>query len=112
MAIHVLKQEGIEGVGDGASGAVEVSASDRKEGSLRVQNATGTGSTLDSWLEHSPDGVHWTSLVKAHNQGLFRRMTATGIDSVSITKFARYIRAAWTVGGTDATFSFEVTLSG
>ena len=93
----------------GESGSIDVSAFNEVYLTLRNTFVSGTSPTIDLQMEHSPDGTHWKSLCKENNQGLFRRLTSTGSDSITLTDFARFIRAAWTIGGTSPVFTFELT---
>ena len=67
-----------------------------------------TSPWIDAYFEHSHDGVHWTRLVNDFHQGVFKHMTATGMSTIRINKFARYIRVAWELGGTDPVITFEI----
>jgi len=74
----------------------------------RVPVMDGTSPTLDVYVEHSFDAVHWTRLVNDFHQGMCKRISNTGSNTIRISKFARYIRAAWELGGTEPVITFEI----
>ncbi len=72
---------------------------------LDVTAASGTNETLDVLIQESMDGGTWYTL-ETYTQ-------ATGVTNAikKSTETMRYIRAKWTIGGTDTpTFTFSIIL--
>ena len=70
---------------------------------LNVTVVSGTNPTLDVLVQESLDGTNWYTLIA------FTQATATGLELKKAANPGRYIRAKWTIGGTDTpTFTFSV----
>lgn len=68
-----------------------------------VTAVSGTNPTLDVLVQDSLDGVNWTTLIA------FTQLTGTGSELKKVANPAKFIRASWTIGGTDTpTFTFSV----
>lgn len=68
---------------------------------LDVTARSGTTPTLDVVIQTSHDGTTWRT---AHT---FTQVTAVGQQRVSVP-IDRFVRAAWTVGGTTPNFTFSI----
>ena len=68
---------------------------------LDVTARTGTTPTLDVTIQTSYDGTTW------RNAGTFTQATAVGQQRGSFM-LDRYVRAAWTIGGTTPNFTFSI----
>ena len=81
---------------DGNGDATELGDRAVARVTLEVHAApTGTNPTLDVDIETSPDGINW------HVAASF--VQATGVTSQRLAvPVDRFVRAAWTVGGTDS----------
>ena len=67
--------------------------------------AASADDTLDVIIEDSPDDSNWTTL------GTFAQVSAIGSERLTITDtVAQYVRASWTIAGSDPSFAFVVTL--
>ena len=70
---------------------------------LIVSGLGGTSPTLTVTIQDSPDGDNWV------NVGSFAVASAVGTIALRPSaSLGRYIRAAWTLGGTTPTFTFDV----
>lgn len=90
----------------GAGAAVDLGARDRLlRQTLAVSAASGTSPTLDVRLEASADGLTgWRTFAT------FTRATVAAVEKITAISPERYVRVAWTIGGTDApSFTFGVT---
>jgi len=106
--VMILKDETIEHDASGITKAFDVSALKVLFLTLVISEVTGTNPTLDLWLEHSADGVNWRNLYDDFKQGAFPRLTATGTRTMQITKFTKFLRASWFMGGSSASFTFDL----
>jgi len=79
---------------------------------LIVSSVSGTNPTFDLFLQHSADGRIWSVLHDDNKQGVFPRMTGVGTRTIRVTNFAKYIRAKWTIGGTNPLFTVNFETSG
>lgn len=70
---------------------------------LAVSAASGTTPTLAVTLETSKDNTTWRTL------GTFAQVTAAGPVAKVFAGADRYLRAAWTIGGTTPSFTFAIT---
>jgi hypothetical protein len=70
---------------------------------LNITAASGTGPTLAVTVEHSADRTTW----RAHSS--FATASAAGSERRVISGLDRYVRCAWTLGGTTPSFDFSVT---
>lgn len=70
---------------------------------LDVTAASGTGPTLDARVETSRDGTTW------YTAGTFGQKTGVSSERKSFSGLDRYIRFAWTIGGTTPSFTFSIT---
>lgn len=70
---------------------------------LAVSAASGTNPTLDVALETSKDNTTWRTL------DAFARVTTAGPVARAFAGADRYVRARWTLGGTDPSFTFGLT---
>ena len=68
---------------------------------LNCTARTGTTPTLDVTIQTSADGTTWRSA------GTFTQVTAVGSQRASFS-LDRFVRAAWTVGGTTPNFTFSI----
>lgn len=70
---------------------------------------SGTDEELDVLIEESTNNSDWTTLVT------FTQLTAAGSERIEVaagTTVARYLRASWTIAGTDTpTFTFAVAFA-
>lgn len=93
--------------------AVELPGQARKFSFQIVCSArSGTNPTLDAKIQHSIDGgTTWFDLVT------FTQLTATGqelksyaeVEASSAQVVGKLVRASWTVGGTNPSFTFAIT---
>jgi len=73
------------------------------------QAPTGTTKTLDIKIQHAPDtSGPWDDVPSG---SLTQFTTAAGIESVTITNFARYIRIMEIFGSADCVYSYSLRLS-
>lgn len=89
----------------GAGAAVDLGARDRLlRQTLAVSAASGTSPTLDVRLEASADGVTgWQTFAT------FTRATAAAVEKITAIAPERFVRVAWSIGGTDTpSFTFAV----
>lgn len=70
---------------------------------LDVTAASGTLPTLGVAIQTSHDGSTWREL------GAFTGLTTTGSQRISLGGLDRYVRAVWTIGGTNPSFTFSVS---
>lgn len=90
----------------GAAAAVDLGSRDRLlRQTLAVSAASGSSPTLDVRLEASADGATgWRSFAT------FTRATAATVEKISAVSPERYVRVAWTIGGTGGpSFTFAVS---
>lgn len=67
--------------------------------------AASADDTLDVIIEDSTDNNTWATL------GTFAQISAVGSERLTITDtINRYVRASWTIAGSDPSFTFVVTL--
>lgn len=91
---------------DGDSVDQTESSPDGAVAHLHVVAASGTTPTLDVKVQHSSDDSVWVDLIT------FGQATGTTSERGSATGTVnRYVRAIWTVGGTDPSFEFAVTFA-
>lgn len=69
---------------------------------LAITAATGTTPTLDVTVQTSRDGSTW------YTAGTFTQATATGTQRKTFA-LDRYVRLAWTIGGTTPSFTFSAS---
>ena len=70
---------------------------------LAITAVSGTNPTLDVTVQTSRDGSTW------YTAGPFTQATATGTQR-KVFALDRYVRLAWTIGGTDTpTFTFSAS---
>lgn len=78
--------------------------------SLSVGAVAGTTPTLNAVLQDSPDNATWTN-VTSPNSGAFPQITATPtgvfLMSVNMQYRHRYLRLAYTIGGTSPSFTLS-----
>jgi len=73
------------------------------------QAPTGTTKTLDIKMQHAPDvDGPWDDITSG---ALTQFTTAAGIEAVTITSFARYIRIMELFGSADCVYSYSMRLS-
>ncbi len=70
---------------------------------LAVTAASGTTPTMTVTVEHSADGTTWV----AHTA--FPAVTGVATHRRVLSGLDRFVRAAWTVGGTTPSFTFTVS---
>ena len=105
-----IKTQSNEVSGTGASSSHDMKNYSRATVTLIISQAQGTTRALDLVLQHSPDNSTWSNMFKENLQGLFKRMSAEGQQTILVTKFSRYVRALWEVSGTGSpSFTFTVT---
>lgn len=69
--------------------------------------ASGTSPTLDVSLEQSADGTSWAAITGS----AATQLTAAGNRTAGALATANYVRAVWTIGGTDTpTFTFSISV--
>lgn len=104
VALTTLTTETATGTGTGHdSGAA---SSNGGVAHLHVTAASGTDPTLDVTVQESTDGSSWVDLVT------FDQATAAGGQRKTVDgSVARHLRAIWTIGGTDPSFTFAVAFS-
>lgn len=72
-------------------------------GYLQVSTASGTSPSLTVSIEHSADNLTYVALMT------FAAATTRGAQRLRVSGTVnRYVRAAWTVGGTSPSFTFAV----
>ena len=69
---------------------------------LAVTAASGTSPSLTVTIEHGPDGSTWTAL------GSFAAKTGVATEHKVFSGVDEYVRATWTVTGTNPHFTFSV----
>lgn len=74
----------------------------------KVTAASGTNPTLAIKVETSPDNATWFDLPG----GAFAQITGAGQYALKIDNFGKYIRLAYTLGGTNPSFTFSVHFVG
>lgn len=92
--------------GDGTGHDSGSSSSNGGVAHLHVTAASGTDPTLDVKVQESPDGSSWADLVTFDQADDVGGQRSTVDGSV-----ARHLRAIWTVGGTDPSFTFAVAFA-
>jgi len=91
----------------GQSGAIDVSGLNEASIFLNVSVVAGTNPTIDVIIEDSPNGTDWYTLAT------FTQKTAAAKDSKRITNFAKFLRANYTIGGTEnPSFTTEILAVG
>ena len=76
---------------------------------IRVSNVSGTNPTLDIVLQQSNDGTNWTT---CYTSAQITTISTVHVFIPNATQFGfgRYLRAAYTIGGTATpTFTFGVS---
>jgi hypothetical protein len=71
-----------------------------------VTAVSGTSPTLDVKIQHSADGSTWRDLAI----GLDGSIAQVGEYFIPFETGLRYIRLAWTIGGTSPSFTFSADL--
>lgn len=90
----------------GQSSGVDVGPFDEAILLLNVTAASGTSPTLDIKIQTSHDNSDWYDTGTA-----FTQITATSKPSaLKVTNFGKYVRAAWTIGGTSPSFTFSLQM--
>lgn len=87
----------------GSGSAVDLVSATTVEVSVLVSAASGSSPTLDISLQTSEDGTVWQPLDST------ARFATTGRRVIRSAGALRYVRAAWTIGGTAPSFTFSVT---
>lgn len=83
--------------------AVDVGGAHTLRLALVCSSRSGTSPTLDVKVQTSPDGTNW------YDVAAFAQITAAGTSYKSFSGLDRYVRAAWTIGGSSTpTFAFSV----
>lgn len=75
---------------------------------LDVTAVSGTGPTLDVAIQTSPDNTNWFNLPN----GAFTQVVAPGKQVLKADNFGKYIRVAYTIAGTNPSFTFSVVFVG
>lgn len=88
--------------GTGASLDLEIADSTARLW-LEVTAVSGTLPTLDVIVEHSHNGVSWTTL------GSFAQKTAAGAEFKVFPDANQFLRVRWVIGGTLPDFTFSVS---
>lgn len=70
---------------------------------LEVTAASGTDPTLDVFVETSPSGSSWQAV------GAFTQRTGVGWQELRVAGLRRYVRASYSIGGTDPSFTFSLS---
>ena len=70
---------------------------------LACSAVSGTGPSLTVAIESSPDQLAWSTVAT------FSARTAIGSQEVHVAGCQRYVRAKWTITGTDPSFTFGVS---
>jgi len=107
--IITMKDQNIEHALTGVTPSLDVSRYKEIYITLGVNEVSGTSPTFDMELEHSSDQENWKSLYEDFQQGIFPRMEAEGTETIRITKFSKYLRASWTIGGTSPSFNYDLS---
>jgi phage gp36-like protein len=87
----------------GSGSAVDLASATTADLRLLVSAVAGTSPTLDVSVQTSDDGATWQTL------GSATRMVATGSQPLRLSGALRYVRAAWTIGGTSPSFTFSLS---
>jgi phage gp36-like protein len=87
----------------GAGASVDLGIKSGLTLDLLVSAASGTSPTLAVSIETSKDGSTWRTL------GSFTQATAAGPQSKAFAGADRYVRVAWTIGGTTPSFTFSLS---
>ena len=75
---------------------------------FNLDEFAGTNPTFDMEIEHSTDGKNWNSLFEDFLEGIYSRKEAADSETIHITRFSRFLRGKWTMGGTDPVATFEL----
>ena len=105
--LEQLKKEGYED-STGAGSPIDVTKYHKLLLTCRVGDIRGTNARLDVKVQHSMDGEHWNDLFTNSRQGLFPRITDSGIYSIVVTNFGSLIRVYWILRGQNASVNFKV----
>ena len=70
---------------------------------VAVTAFSGTSPTLDVRLEHSHDNSSWSTV------GSFAQKTGVASETKFFSGLDKFVRIAWTVGGTTPSFTFSVS---
>jgi phage gp36-like protein len=100
VPITLLASEARDASGAGAS--VDLGARTTVALELAVTEVSGTTPTLTVTVQHSADGVLWSTL------GAFEAVSITGATALRLPGCKRYVRAAWVLGGTTPSFTFAL----
>ncbi len=68
---------------------------------IHITAVGGTSPTIDFKLQESEDGSTWSDI--AHSR--FDQINATGVYVQEFSNTKKYVRLAWTVGGTSPSFT-------
>lgn len=108
---HVVVDELLAPLARTTSGVSQgINKGDVREGLLLVEVSavSGTSPTLDVKLQTSPDGASWFDLPG----GALAQITASGNYALKVANFGRFIRVAYSIGGTTPSFAFKATFVG
>lgn len=87
----------------GGSGPVQaVGSASTLRVDLAVTAASGTTPALTVTLEHSPDGLSWTT------HSTFTAMTTAGTQRKVTSGLDRFIRCSWAITGTTPSLTFAI----
>lgn len=89
---------------NGNSGSLDFGWFDEILVYLDITAVAGTSPTLDVKVQTSYNNADWFDLPG----GAFPQKTAAGKDLKQFSNYGRFIRAAWTVGGTTPSFTFRL----
>jgi hypothetical protein len=90
----------------GESGSVDVSGIDELSVYLDISAASGTEPTIDVVIQDSPDGTNW------YDHTTFSQKTAVGKDAKRISNFGKFMRAKYTIAGTNPSFTAGIVAVG
>lgn len=101
--IHALEAETSTGEDTSVDGAAQSTT-----GAIAHLHVTAASAadTLDVVIQDSANNTDWSTL------GTFAQVSAIGSERLTIAgTVERYVRASWTIGGSDPSFTFAVTIA-
>lgn len=98
----IIAQESSVQTSSGSSASIDLGVRTTAELALAVTVVSGSSLTLAVTIEHSDDGVLWSTL------GSFASVSATGRTALRMPGSMRYLRARWTIAGGSPSFTFSV----
>jgi len=77
---------------------------------LNVTNISGTTPTLDVKIQHSHDNINWSDLFSFTQVTTVQGIQTKYVPNDTQFGFMRYLRAYYTITGTDPDYTFSVTI--